>query len=352
MVVRAFGWQVDQTLFLFTVIIVRYSDNLKMVLQRRRRLTEEQVMTGEKVAVVSIGAGAAGFNFLPVFLAQRLGLFARRGLEVTVKRTGSTDKATAALATGELDIAMTPPEGALASFAAGGPLRIVGGNLNTLPLNLIANPRFKRIEDLRGASLGTSSLTEGTALYTMEILAQHGLHYPGDYSFSMVGVHTARWEALKKGTLDAALQLLPLNFVGIEEGYSNLGSAQTYLPDIAFISIIVDDTWASANRDVLVSMLAAIKEGTEYLYDKANDAISIAVAAEETKTDAKYVRLSLDLIRDHAMMPKDLSIPAAALATSIRLMRQAKLLDVQTVRDPSGVIDDSYRLQALRRYDQ
>ena len=193
-------------------------------------------MIDTQLREVSIGAGAAGFNFLPVFLAQHLELFARRGLKVTVKRTGSTDKATAALVTGELDIAITPPEGAIASFATGGTLRIVGGNLNTVPLTLIANPRFKRVEDLRGASLGTSSLTEGTALYTMEILAQHGLAYPADYRFLMVGVHTARWEALKNGTLDAALQLIPLNFVALDAGYSNLGNAYEYLPDIAFIS--------------------------------------------------------------------------------------------------------------------
>jgi ABC-type nitrate/sulfonate/bicarbonate transport system substrate-binding protein len=298
---------------------------------------------------VSIGAGAAMFNFLPVFLAQRLGFFERRGLEVTVKRTGSTDKATAALSTGELNIAMTPPEGGIASYAAGGPLRLVGGNLNTLPLNLIANPRFKRIEELRGASLGTSSLTEGTALYTMEILARHGLKYPGDYTFSTVGVHTARWEALKKGTLDAALQLIPLNFVAIDQGYSDLGSAHTYLPDIAFISIIVDETWASDNSDVLINMLAALKEGTDLLYDKSHDHVTVALAQEVSQTDIKYVQQSLDLLRDQAMMPKDLTIPPAALATSIRLMRKAGLLPDQTPRDPSGVIDDSYRLEALRR---
>ena len=306
-------------------------------------------MSAEKLKSVSIGAGAAMFNFLPVFLAQKLGFFERRGLEVTVKRTGSTDKATAALATGELDIAMTPPEGAIASYATGGPLRIVGGNLSTVPLNLIAHPRFKKIEDLRGASLGTSSMTEGTALYTMEILSRHGLNFPGDYTFSIVGVHTARWEALQKGTLDAALQLIPLNFVAIDEGYSDLCRAYEYLPDIAFISMIVDENWARDNREVLIDMLAAMREGTDYLYDRANDAVTAPLAVEVTKTEAKYVQKSLDLLRDQAMMPRDQSVSQVALATSIRMMRQAGLLGAQTARDPMGVLDDSFRLEALRR---
>ena len=304
-------------------------------------------MADPQLREINIGAGAAGFNFLPIFLAQHFGLFARRGITVTVKRTGTTDKATAALAAGDLDIAMTPPEGAIASYANGGPLRIIGGNLNTLPLTLIANPRFKKPEDLRGASLGTSSLTEGTALYTIEILSRHGLHYPGDYEFAIVGVHTARWEALKAGTLDAAVQLVPLNFVALDAGYSNLGNAYDYLPEIAFISILVDQSWAQANREVLVNVLAAIKEATGMMYDTANDATSLALANEVTRTDLKYVRQSLDLLRDKNMVPRDLGVPAAALATSIRLMRSAGLLPAQTARDPHGAIDDSYRQAVL-----
>lgn len=304
-------------------------------------------MADPQLREINIGAGAAGFNFLPIFLAQHFGLFARRGIKVTVKRTGTTDKATAALASGDLDIAMTPPEGAIASYASGGPLRIIGGNLNTLPLTLIANPRFKKPEDLRGASLGTSSLTEGTALYTIEILSRHGLHYPGDYEFAIVGVHTARWEALKAGTLDAAVQLVPLNFVALDAGYSNLGNAYDYLPEIAFISILVDENWAQANRKVLVDVLAAIKEATAMMYDAANDAMSLALANEVVRTELKYVQQSLDLLRDKNMVPRDLAVPSAALATSIRLMRSAGLLAAQTAKDPHGAIDDSYRREAL-----
>jgi len=108
-----------------------------------------------------IGGGAVGFNWLPVFAAQQQGFFARRGLNVEIKRLGTVDKATAAVKSGELDMAITPPEGAIRDCVGGGNLRIIAGNVNRLPLSLIANARFRRIEDLKGAKLGTSSLTEG-----------------------------------------------------------------------------------------------------------------------------------------------------------------------------------------------
>ncbi len=180
---------------------------------------------------IVIGGGAGGFNWLPVFIAQRQGIFARNGLEVEFKRLGTVDKATAAVKSGELNMAITPPEGAIRDCVAGGRLRIIAGNVNRLPLTLIANPRFKKIEELKGAKLGTSSMTEGTALYTMEVLRQHGLNFPGDYEFSpVVGVHPARWKALQEGTIDAAVQLIPLNFVAEDAGYSNLGEVTDYIP--------------------------------------------------------------------------------------------------------------------------
>src|SRR6476660_6124772 len=106
---------------------------------------------------ISMGAGAGGFNWLPVHVADKLGLLAKTGLTLSIKRLGAVDKATAAVKSGEVQISITPPEGAFKDFAADGDLRIVGGNMNRLPLTLVANARFKRIEALRGAKLGTSS---------------------------------------------------------------------------------------------------------------------------------------------------------------------------------------------------
>jgi ABC-type nitrate/sulfonate/bicarbonate transport system substrate-binding protein len=291
---------------------------------------------------VTIGAGAAAFNFIPIFIAQRDGLFEKHGLEVQIKRTGSTEAATAALLSGDLDIAITPPEGALANYVAGGPLRVIGGNLNGLPLSLIANPRFQRIEDLRGAKLGTSSLTEGTAIYTMEILSRHGLRYPGDYEFSLVGVHTARWQALQSGALDAALQLIPLNFVAEDCGYKNLGEAYQYIPEIAFISLIVDIQWAEKNDAVLLATLKGIREGVSRFYDPRNDEAILRILADIVKAEPKYIRQSLDLVRSRKMVPHDLAVPAAALETSVRLLRSANLLAEPPGLDPLGVLDSRF----------
>lgn len=298
-------------------------------------------------APLRIGGGAGGFNWLPVIAADREGTFARRNLAIEVKRLGAVDKATAAVKSGDVDIAITPPEGAIRDCVGGGNLRIIAGNVNRLPLSLIANPRIRRFEDLRGARLGTSSMTEGTALYTMEVLRQHGLRYPGDYEFSLVGVHPARWKALQEGSIDAAVQLIPLNFVAEDAGYVNLGEVSDHIPEIVFTAF-VDQAAAQRRRAEIVEFLRGVIEGTRWVYDPANDKSLLALTKELTQAEGKYGRQALDYMRVKKVFSPDLSIPDAAFAKSIELMQKASLADDRLVANARNVLDDSYRLAALK----
>jgi ABC-type nitrate/sulfonate/bicarbonate transport system substrate-binding protein len=298
-------------------------------------------------APLRIGGGAGGFNWLPLIAADRQGMFARRGLAIEVHRLGAVDKATAAVKSGDLDVAITPPEGAIRDCVAGGNLRIIAGNVNRLPLSLIANPRIRRFEDLRGAKLGTSSMTEGTALYTMEMLRQHGLHYPGDYEFSVVGVHPARWKALQEGSIDAAVQLIPLNFVAEDAGYINLGEVSDHIPEIVFTAFIVDQAATQKRRAEIITFLRGVIEATRWVYDPANDEALLALTKELTQAEGKYGRQALDYMRAKKVFSPDLSIPDAAFAKSIELMERAGLADERLAANARKVLDDSYRLAAL-----
>jgi ABC-type nitrate/sulfonate/bicarbonate transport system substrate-binding protein len=283
-----------------------------------------------------------GFNWLPVYAALRNGMFERRGIEVELKRTGSVQRATEAVLSGEAQLAITPPEGAIADHVGGGTLRIIAGNVNRLPLSLVAHPRFKRIEELKGAVLGTSSLTEGTAIYTQAMLAQHGLRYPDDYSFDVVGVHPARWQALKEGRIDAAVQLIPLNFVAFDEGWSNLGEVSDYIPEILFTGLICDNKWASANADLVCGFLAALSEGTSYVLDPAHDGFTIPMVMEAAQADEAYARRSLDYMREKGVFRADLAVVPAAFAKSIELMVAAGLLPGEQADAALATIEPGY----------
>jgi ABC-type nitrate/sulfonate/bicarbonate transport system substrate-binding protein len=300
---------------------------------------------------LTIVGGAIGFNWLPVIVAQRRGFFENQGIRVNVTRVGSVDKATAAVKSGNVQMAITPPEGAIRDAIGGGKLRIIAGNVNRLPLSLIAAPRYHRIEDLKGAKLGTSSLTEGTAIYTIEMLSKHGLNYPGDFEFSVVGVHPARWKALQDGTIDAAVQLIPLNFVAVDHGYSNLGEVSDYIPEIAFSAVIVDDSWAQSHSAVVVKVLRGLCEANQWVYQGTHDAELLPYVMELTQSDEKYAKMSLDYMQAKNTFDRSIEVPSAAFSTSVDLMRKAALINGAQAAIASRVLDDSYRASALAQWE-
>src|SRR6266545_727251 len=106
---------------------------------------------------------------------------------------------------------------------AGGPLRVAAGLTDRPPLSMIALPGHHGFGDLRGGRIGTSSLTEGTRHVAERMLAAHGLTYPADYDFALEGSHVERWKALQAGTIDAALQMIPYDFMAVEAGFTDLG---------------------------------------------------------------------------------------------------------------------------------
>ncbi|RJG57903.1 ABC transporter substrate-binding protein [Sphingobium terrigena] len=281
-------------------------------------------MAADKIKLVG---GAQGFNWLPVFVAIRKGMFADAGIEVELERLGSVDKATAAVAQGEAHLAITPPEGAVTNFVSGGPLRIVASNSNRLPMSLVARPEIRTIADLRGQKIGTSSLTEGTAIYTQIMLAEHGLAYPGDYEFALAGIHTTRWDALQKGEIAAAPQPAPWNFLAQDQGYRLLGEVSDYIPEILFAALIARQPWIDAHRPVLSRLLGALDQAYDFVNDPAHEAENIDIFQEITTKDSRdLARRGYIYMRDLGMWPRHMAVPHTALATTVDLMVRAGLL--------------------------
>ena len=62
------------------------------------------------------------------------------------------------------------------------------------------------------------------------------------------------------------LQPYPLSYEAEAAGFSNLGAMAKLVPDYQFVSVIVDQGWANANRPVLAGFLKALRRGTEYMH--------------------------------------------------------------------------------------
>lgn len=292
-----------------------------------------------ELTVVRLAGGAQGFNWLPVFVAETQGLFTRHGLKIEYMRMGSVDKATTAVREGQADLAITPPEGAVADFLAGGGLRILASNSERLPMSLVARPGIRSFVQLRGKRIGTSSLTEGTAIYTRVMLDTVGLSYPEDYDFVLAGVHTARWAALQNDDVDAAPQPAPWNFLAEREGYALLGEVSDVIPEIVFAALIARESWLRLQEETVVKLLEALGEAHSFVNDPRNDGVTLPIyQGITTPDDADLAARGLAYTRDLGMWPNDLTVSPGAFSATIDAMVQAGLISEDQRESASGAV--------------
>jgi ABC-type nitrate/sulfonate/bicarbonate transport system substrate-binding protein len=289
---------------------------------------------------ITIGMVAPAIPCFPIWVAQRNGYFAGHGIEASSLITGATDKVTSALRDNDCQIAIVTPEGVIADIARGGSLRLVAGNTNKAPLTLIGLPSIHTIEDLRGRTIGTTSLQEGTAILVQRMLAAHGLHYPGDYEFTLAGAHPQRWEALQAGTIDAGLQLVPFDYMAQEAGFSSLGAARDYVPHYAFTALAVDLGWAEPHRNVARGALLALREAVEWSRDHIDETAAIVVS--EAHGDLAHARRALHDLYDDDIVPGDLRVAPEALDQVIASTRQAGLVTDDVPLSYESIVDDSF----------
>ena len=108
-----------------------------------------------------VGLVSCTFYYLPFWAARDRGFYAAEGLDVSLSVMADTTAQVPALLNGQLDLTVAPTEGIVRNADEGGPLRILAGNSGKLSHFIIAQPRFRRIEDLKGARVGILNLTEG-----------------------------------------------------------------------------------------------------------------------------------------------------------------------------------------------
>jgi ABC-type nitrate/sulfonate/bicarbonate transport system substrate-binding protein len=283
---------------------------------------------------ITVGVVAPAYVNVPLWVAQEQGFLQRRGLTATERILGRTDAVTGALRDGEIDIALTAPEGSIADAVAGGPLRVVAGLIDRPPLSLIALPRHHTVDDLRGGRIGTSSMTEGTRHVAERMLASRGLAYPADYEFALEGSHVERWKALQAGTIDAALQMIPYDDLATDAGFNNLG------PATGAFSFNAACVRLPADPAVVAPFLQALAEAVTWFRDHVEE--SAAIAAARTGMEPRYTLSACRKLAADGVIPNDLRSAPEALAAAVAALRSSGLIPPDGPDPVAAAVDYSY----------
>lgn len=298
---------------------------------------------------IRVGIVTPAFFYVPFWAACDKGWYADAGLDVTVLDIGGIDGVTRLLKSGELEVGIGSPEHVIHDVEAGGPLRMVGGNVNRLTHSIIAQPEIKSLRDLRGKVIGVSALSGGTSSLFMDILEKAaGLKYPGDYTMIEAGPVPPRHHKLMSREIDACMQTDPHNYLAEDAGLSNLGPVVDWIPYFQFTSINVRQDWADQNRPNLVRFLEVSIKASQWMFEDKEGAIALAM--EKMGIKEEYARRAWDDHVDIGAVPPDLHLNDKSIQTAIEMMRRDRSAKHGIAGDApsSNYIDISFLREAQR----
>lgn len=165
------------------------------------------VLTSAASAVekLNVAYGAIGGGMWPPIVAQKKGIFAKNGLEITYIFIESGSKAIAVLVSGQVSMVqgVGGPE-AISAALGGADVVLLASIVNTLSFDLMVTKEINRAEDLKGKRVAISRFGSATDVGSQLALKKLGIN-PKDVAFLQVGSNPARLSALLTGQVQGAL---------------------------------------------------------------------------------------------------------------------------------------------------
>ena len=306
---------------------------------------------------VRIGYSSITANRLPFWLAQEAGIFNRHGIDAELLLIPSGTTAVQALVAGEVQLLTATGTTAVAATLRGADLAIVG-SLGVIDYKLVAPPRIRTPQDLKGKRVGITRFGSFTDFGSRRVLRFLGLHPDKDVVLLQTGIAGAaqRLMAMFSGTMDATLTQVDTIFLaqikwgkevqvlgGLKDtGYRATGgdimAGRRYLkdkPDLTrrFLMAIAEGIHLSRTRkDIALRMLARqLKEDEPRILEAQYKSFVIDAFPTKPYPDEVTVRFSLEELEREFPGAKDRNV--------------AQFIDASFMKaiDQSGFIDKLYR---------
>ena len=302
------------------------------------------IATAEETIKFPVAASSKVLGYAPLWVASGMGFLKREGLDSDVTAIRGTAPTMQALVSDSIYVALAANDGVIGLVEKGMGLAMIAAGAKSTHM-IMGGKEFKTYEDLRGATLGSSTLTSGTAFLLKRVLKAHGLEYPRDYKLINVGGSGPAFTALSTGAIAAAILAVPINFRAQEMGFNLIGKVTDVFPNYLLSSFSVRRQWAAEHRDQVARFLKAVLQARRWLEE--NRKAGAEFLAKELEIKPKLAEKGLDYYLTHHAWEPNLSIDMNGLKTVIDVY--AEQADMKgPIPSPEKYVDLSYLQQARK----
>jgi ABC-type nitrate/sulfonate/bicarbonate transport system substrate-binding protein len=291
---------------------------------------------------VGVSSKVLGYGHL--WAAWRRGYFDREGLDAEVVLMRGTAPAVQAMIANSIFVGLIANDGPIAAVEQGMDIAMIASS-SKLTHMLLGGKNYKTWEDLRGATIGASTLTSGTAFVLRRALKMKGLEYPRDYKLLNVGGTSSAFAALSAGQIAAALQAVPNAFQAQDAGFNVIGRMADLFPTYLLSAYSVRRSWAEKNRPRVVRFLKAVLQAKKWFEQDRKSAAEFL--AKEFQLSLSLAEKGLDYyLTNHAWHP-ELEIEMDGVKTVVDIYAEQNGMK-GPIPSPEKYVDQSYLKQALK----
>lgn len=287
-----------------------------------------------------LGTTSKTVGYMGPWVAKKKNFFAEEGLNVDIPILKSSTTGIQALIGGSTHFDATSIDTMIGAYEKGAQdLETIGGIINGATYTLVAAKRFKTFKELKGATIGVSSLTSGATSLLRIMLEKNGLNYNKDVVLLSVGGTPERFTALQSGRVDAVILAAPLSYKAMDLGFSKIGDVYDYVTHYQHSALVVRKSWARANAEVLHRALRALARSFQWLHHNREEAVSLMSA--ELGLEKSYAEAGWEEYTRSKAWPLRAEIDVEGVKTQIQIWAQREKLN-GPLPTPERYINETY----------
>jgi NitT/TauT family transport system substrate-binding protein len=290
---------------------------------------------GERPIHIRIATCAVSGGFAHLYTALENNIFDKYGFKTEHVFIRGSGPSLAALMADEIQFLYCAADATIPSLVAGVDVKLVAAPLIKLPYVLVTRKDVRRLEDLKGKSLGVARAGDLSDRLSRLLVKKFNI---ADVTIRPIGgSQTERYQAMAAGTVQGVVITPPLDVRAKNDGY-NVTYRLTDL-DIPFIysSLHASSRTIKERPEVVQRMVAAFAEAISFA-DRNPGKAKRAIAKVMRVRDEEALQVSYNVYTKD-IVDRRMIVPPAAVAESVDLQRA---LGTPIKRKTEDLYDNSF----------
>jgi NitT/TauT family transport system substrate-binding protein len=292
---------------------------------------------GEPPLSVHVATCAVSGGFTHLYTAMDNGLFDKYGIKVDHRFISGSGANLAALAADEIQFLYCAADGTIPGLASGIDGKLVGAPLVGLPYVLIGQKEIKRIEDLKGKSVGISRPGDLDDRLMKTFLKRFKLTTEEVPLRPIGGSQSERYTAMMQGIVQAVTVTPPLDARGKKDGFNLIYNFNELgLPFI--YSSVHTNSRTLKERPWLVQRFVAAMAESIYFVEKNPDKAKASLGKVLKISEAEILQSAYDAYAK-LLVNRRMTVPASALADAVEVARDT---GTNIRKKPAEIFDNAF----------